>query len=144
MNIKIVRLRQGLILVLYCFILCFLLCAYEGSTGFQLLAFVCSSVSVLVLLLSTHPSRFISVMNLDFAVFIHWRVRSPSCEPNNLHVYEPQQSPGRRLRARKTGLRSLVIYYWPFQGGASVLVNSNCQCSSAFCWSLIYCSFYLG
>ena len=31
-----------------------------------------------------------------------------------------------------------------FQGGASVVVYSNCQCSFAFCWSLTYCSFYLG
>ena len=32
----------------------------------------------------------------------------------------------------------IVIYYWPFQGGAY-----NCQCLSAFCWSLANCSFYL-
>ena len=27
-----------------------------------------------------------------------------------------------------------VIYYWSFQGCASVVVYSNCLCSSAFCW----------
>ena len=31
----------------------------------------------------------------------------------------------------------------PFQCGASVVVYSNCQYSSAFCWSFTYCSFYL-
>ena len=36
-----------------------------------------------------------------------------------------------------------VIYYWPFQGDASVVVYSNCQCSSAFYLSLTYCSIYL-
>ena len=30
------------------------------------------------------------------------------------------------------------------QGGPSVVVYSNCQCSSAFCLSLTYCSIYLG
>ena len=46
--------------------------------------------------------------------------------------------------ARKTGLSPSVIYYGPFQCGACVVIYSNCQCSSAFCWSLTYCSFYLG
>ena len=31
--------------------------------------------------------------------------------------------------------------FLPFQGGASVVVYSNCQCSSGFCWSLAYCLF---
>ena len=31
-----------------------------------------------------------------------------------------------------------------FQGDASVVGYSNCQCSSAFCLSLTYCSIYLG
>ena len=43
----------------------------------------------------------------------------------------------------KTGLSPPVIYYWPFQCGSSVVVYSNCQCPSAFCWSLTYCSSYL-
>ena len=47
--------------------------------------------------------------------------------------------PRARLSARKTGLSPPVIYYWPFQGGASVVVYSNCQCTFAFCWSLLYC-----
>ena len=34
-------------------------------------------------------------------------------------------SPGNESQ-RKTGLRPPVIYYWPFQGGASVVDDSNC------------------
>ena len=56
------------------------------------------------------------------------------------------QNQGRGLLARKIGLSPPphpplppvpVIYYWPFRVGASVMVYSNCQCSSAFCWSRI-------
>ena len=36
-----------------------------------------------------------------FAVLIYWWIRRPSGGPNNLYVYEPQQNPGRGLRARK-------------------------------------------
>ena len=31
-----------------------------------------------------------------------------------------------------------VIYYWPFQGGASVVVYSSCQCLSAFCLCVLF------
>ena len=37
-----------------------------------------------------------------------------------------------------------VIYYWLVQGGVSVFICSYCQCLSAFCLSLTFCSFYLG
>ena len=53
--------------------------------------------------------------------------------------------PRARLSACKTRLsRPQVVYYWPFQGGASVVVYSKCECPLAFSWSLTYCSFYLG
>ena len=54
------------------------------------------------------------------------------------------EDPKVRLLQSKTGLSPSVIYYWPFQGDASVVVCSNFQCSSAFCLSLTYCSIYLG
>ena len=37
-----------------------------------------------------------------------------------------------------------VIYYWPFQGGASVVLDSNCQFSFAFWLSSTPCVFCLG
>ena len=37
-----------------------------------------------------------------------------------------------------------LIYYLPFQGDASVVVYSNCQCLSVFYLFLTYCSIYLG
>ena len=52
--------------------------------------------------------------------------------------------PRARLHARTTGLSPPVFYYWSFSGGASVVVYSNCQCSSASICLLTYCSFYLG
>ena len=53
---------------------------------------------------------------------------------------EPLQNLGWRLLQRGTGLRPPVIYYWPFQCDVSVVVYSNCQCSSAFSLSLTYYS----
>ena len=63
--------------------------------------------------------------------------RCPSRGPNNLYV-SMNHTRRVRLLQRKTGLSPQVIYYWPFQGDASVVVYSNCQCSSAFCLSLTY------
>ena len=37
-----------------------------------------------------------------------------------------------------------IVYFWPFESDTSVVVYSNCQCSPAFCLSLIYCSIYFG
>ena len=82
---------------------------------FQLLDNCCTSFSVLVLLLSTH-------LDSSLYVLMHWWVRSPSRGPNNLYVYEPQQNLGRGLCIGKTCFGSTVINYWPFQGGASVVV----------------------
>ena len=53
------------------------------------------------------------------------------------------RGPRRGLCARKTGLSPPIIYHWPFQGGASLVVYSYCHCSSAFCLSLSFCSSYL-
>ena len=101
----------------------------------QLLHFCCSSVSVLVLLLRTHLVSFQCwILIYMFAVLMHWWVWRTS---------EPEQNLGRGLCTGKTGLSPPVIYYWPFQGGASVLVYFNSQCSSALCLSLTLCSFYL-
>ena len=37
-----------------------------------------------------------------------------------------------------------MVYYWPFQRDSSVVVYSNCQCSFAFCLSLVCKSVCLG
>ena len=118
-----------------------------GPTGVQLLDFCCSSVSVSVLLLSTHlVSSQCWIFIYMFAVLMHRWVRSPSREPNNFYVNELKQNLGRGLCARKSGLSAPppppapapVIYYWPFQGGAAFVVYSNCHCSSAFCLSMTF------
>ena len=67
--------------------------------------------------------------------------RNPSRWPNNVYVWEPQQNLERRLHVRKAGLSSPVTYYLPVQGGASVIVYSNCLFPSAFCWALTFCYF---
>ena len=76
-----------------------------GPTWIQLLDFRSSSVSVLVLLLSIHlVSSQCWILIYIFAVLIHRWAINPSCRPNNLYVYEPQQNPWRGLLQRKTGL----------------------------------------
>ena len=77
-----------------------------------------------------------------FAALIHWRVEVLHADRSSMCIWTAAE-PRVRFLQRKTCLSPQVIYYWPFQGDASVVVYSNCQCSSAFCLSLTYCSIYL-
>ena len=83
-----------------------------------------------------------------FAVLIHWWVEALHVDRTTSMCIWTTAEPRVRLLQRKTGLSPRtpppVIYYWPFQCDASVVVYSNCQCSSVFCLSLTYCSIYLG
>ena len=90
-----------------------------------------------------YSSRFISVMNLN--LYVHCvdalMSRSPSRGLNNLNVYESQHNLGRRLLQRETGLSPPVFYYWPFQGGASVVVHFTYWCHQTYWWRVIIYSF---
>ena len=86
-----------------------------------------------------------SVMNLDLYVgLIHWWVEILHADRTTSMCIWTTAEPRVRLLQRKTGLSRSVIYYWPFQGDASVVIYSNCQCSSVFCLSLTYCLIFLG
>ena len=67
----------------------------------------------------------ITLSNLWFICFPWWSID----ELENLHAdrttvcFEPWQKPRARLGSCKTGLSPPVIFYWPFQGGASVVVH---------------------
>ena len=113
-----------------------------GQIGAQLLDICCSSVSLRVLLLSSHliSTQCCWILIYMIAVLMHRRIRSPSQGPNTLYVFEPQQNLGRRFFQRKTGLSHPHPHHpsnvcWPFQCSTSVVVYSNCQCSSTFCLS---------
>ena len=112
-----------------------------GPTGVQLLDFCCSSVSelgcdwVLVLFHLSDESWFICSL---FWFIDEWR--SFARTEQLLCVYEPQQNLGWDC----CSVKPPVIYYWPFQGDAYVVVYSNCHYSSAFCLSFAYGSIYLG
>ena len=86
-----------------------------------------------------YSSWFISVIYM-FAVLKRWWVRSPSRGPNNLYVHEPQQNIWRGCEHVKR-FKPPVIYYCPFQGGASVVVylKVNVRPLSVCLWR---CSFY--
>ena len=67
--------------------------------------------------------------------------RNPSRGPTNLFMNH-----SRTLREGYGHVKSVkpsptVFYYWQFQGGASVVVYSNCLGSSAFRLSLTFCYF---
>ena len=99
---------------------------FRGSTvGFLSLQHLSKGLGV------EYSSCFILVLNLALYVccFDPWMSRNPSCGPNILHVYEPQQDLGRGLWPCKTGLSPPC---------ASAVVYSNCLCSSAFCLSLTF------
>ena len=106
-------------------------------TGVQLSVFFCSSVSVGFstpqgspgvgsnMFLSSPHLCFIIVFIYDLFFFPWWSID----ELENLHAdwtivcFEPWQKPRARLGTRKTGLSPAVIFYWPFQGGTSVVVH---------------------
>ena len=75
-----------------------------------------------------------------FAVFIYWWVEVLHKDWTTSTCIWTTAEPRVRLLQHKPGLNLLVIYYWPFQGDASVVVYCNCQCLSAFCLSFTYCS----
>ena len=79
-----------------------------------------------------------------FAFLIHWWVEVLHADRTTSICIRTTTELRARLLQRKTGLSSTIIYSWPFQGDASVVIYSNRQCSSAFCLSLTYCSIYLG
>ena len=101
---------------------------WDATVGFLLLQRFSEGLAV------EYSSCVISVLDLGLCVCcvgvlmstspLHWL--------NNLYVYEPQHNIGRGLCARRTGLSRPVIHYWPFQGGASVVVYSRCHCSSVY------------
>ena len=88
-----------------------------------------------------YSSCFISVMNLDLyvRVLIHWWVEVLHADRTTSMCLWTALESKVSLLQHKTGLRTPEIYYRPFQGDASVMVYSNCQCSSSFCLSLTYC-----
>ena len=112
-------------------------CCIPFAPAFQ----CCSCCWVLILFHLSAESIYM------FAVSMHWWFKSPLRGPNNLYVYEPLQNLGPVLWIRKTRLSLLpappphpqVIYYWPFQGSASVVVYSSCHCSSLLSLALNLC-----
>ena len=107
-------------------------------TGVQLLVFFCSNVPV-VLFDTPGISRCRSqhVVSVESSSLLHhsiylWFICFPWWsidELENLHAdrttvyFEPWQKPSARLGSRKTGLSLPVIFYWPFQGCASVVFH---------------------
>ena len=55
-----------------------------------------------------------------------------SLGPKSLYVYEPHQNLGQEMLLTDRSKAAFLVVY------------SNCQCSSAFCVSMTFCSFYLG
>ena len=96
-----------------------------------------------------YSSCFISVMDLCFymfAVLIHWWIEVLNADrTTSMRIWTTEELMVRLLQriASLSPVPHPVIYYWPFQGDASDVVYSNCQCSSAFCLALTYCSIYL-
>ena len=117
-----------------------------GPTGVQLLDFCCSSVLELVccwvfVLVSSHWWILIYM----FVVLIHWWVEVLHADrTTSMCKWTTAETRVRLLQRKNSWSAPPVIYYWPFHGDASVVVYSNCQCSSAFCLSLTHCSIYVG
>ena len=117
--------------------------SFVGPIEVQLLDFCCRSVSEFV-------CCWVQILVLwwilvyMFDVLIHWWVEVLHADRTSMCIWTTAE-PRVRLLQPKTGFNpTQVIYYWPFQGDASVLVYSNCQCSSAFYLPLTHCSIYLG
>ena len=98
-----------------------------------------------------YPSCFISVMNpLYVRCFDSLWVKVLHADRTTSMCIWTKAELIVRLLQRKTCLRPptlpppQVIYYWQFQGDASVVDYSNWQCLSALFLSLTYCSIYLG
>ena len=116
-------------------------------TGVQLLVFFCSSIPVVLIDttgISRCRSQHVSVESsslrhhsiyLWFICFTWWSID----ELGNLHAdrktvcFELWQKLRARLGARKAGLGPPVFLYWPFRGGASVVVPC-CSCCLCLCF----------
>ena len=133
-----------------------MICLWSGLPGFN---FCTSAAPAFQSWFAVeYSSCFISVMNLIymFAGLIHWSVEVlHEDRTTSMCIYEPQQNTGRGCCSMKPVKAPLpirpppppqytVIYYWPSQCDASVVVCSDCQCSSALWLSFTYCSSYLG
>ena len=149
---RLIRVFDGSTLILFCFDMSWLIlsrrngvCEWpvqwsvisvrEVGKPFTAFSELFHSVSTLSKLYVWEKQRISKTNPLAIRKQYAVMVCSPSRGSNNLNVYEPHRNLGRGLCTRKIGLCLPVIYYWRFQGGASVLVYFNCQCS---------CSFYLG
>ena len=87
-----------------------------------------------------HSSFVISILNRDLCVCCFICIEELEILHANRIIYMfINQS---RTSLSPPSPTSLVIYYCPFQGDASVVVYSNLQCSSEFCLYLTYCSVY--
>ena len=77
-----------------------------GPIGVQLLDICCSSLSVRVLLLSSHlvSTQYCWILIYMIAVLMHRRIRSPSRGPNTLYVFNHSRTKGEGFFQRKTGL----------------------------------------
>ena len=104
-NINVMRQSACLVSRLTTLVASLIALSLVGPTGVQLLGFCCSSISVRVLLLSTHlvstPCCWILIYM--FAVAMHRWVRSP----NNLYIFEPLQNLGR-------GCFFLFVFFFVF------------------------------
>ena len=83
-----------------------------------------------------------------FAVLVHWWVKVLHADRKTFNVcLWTTAEPGARVARAWNRFKPPVVYYWPFRGGASVLVCSNCNCVSLLVslWRFyfIYLSIYL-
>ena len=104
---------------------------FTGVSPFGLLLLQRFSVG---LLLRTHfASSQCWILIWMFAVFMHWWVEVLHADRTtfNLCLWTTAE-PRARVVATSNWFKPPVIYYWPFQGGASVLVYSNCNRSLLF------------
>ena len=80
-----------------------------------------------------------------FDVLVHWweEVLHTNRTSSNVCLWTAAE-PRARVVALSNQIKPPVIYYWPFQGGASIVVYSSYNCVCASCWSLTICWFCLG
>ena len=75
-------------------------------------------------------SWVLSMLNLDLyvAVLVHWWWKSFARTEQLIYLWSTSE-PRARVTAAWNRFKPPDIYYWRFQGGASVVVYSNCICS---------------
>ena len=121
-----------------------MICLWSGLPGFNCWTSVVPAFQSCLLLSTRLLSSQGLILIFMFAFLIHWWVEVLHADRTTSICIRTTTEPRARLLQRKTGLSPTIIYSWPFQGDASVMIYSNRQCSSAFCLSLAYCSIYLG